>query len=195
MNNKLVEAPNVDTLVHELSQRIEGNLKYADMPWDIADQVVSYISDYYDDHDYDGLVEFLDELSGLGYSELKRAWDSLTEKQKKEVVEQLIHNITETGLHELFGQIEAESEIEKPLKVKAKIKQAAKDYLDGRISLGDFAAEISYLFWPKDYEKLDEEERESLEKFTRSFDDLSRYLDEAEVKELVRHYFIDKLSD
>jgi len=195
MDNKLVEAPYINTLVYELSYRIDVNLSHVDMPWDIADQFISYISGYYDDHDYDGLVEFLDEISGLGYSKLKEAWDSLTEKQKKEVVEQLIHNIAETGLDELFGEIKAELVLEKPLKAKAKIKQAAKNYLDGRIDISDFAAEISKIFWPKDYEKLDEEERELLEKYMRSFYDLSNYLDEAEVKELVRHYFIDKLSD
>jgi len=126
----------------------------------------------------------------MDYDTFKEMWDRLTSEQKNEVLDSVIGELAFYGIRWLFNDIAYDLiNNEKFNKDAGKVVEAAKDYLNKRISYDDLMDRIADVFWPT------EEDKKSMayEDFLNATG-LADYIDNDELNEIIKEYLVEKVG-
>jgi hypothetical protein len=104
----------------------------------------------YESYDDPNLIDYLSWLSVTDYDTFKEMWSKLSEEQRAKVINAVIHDITVSGVNELFRWIVEKLSRKKYKEARAKVLQAAKDYLNGKIDEATLMNVITDVFWPSE---------------------------------------------
>jgi len=163
-------------------------------PWADAYEQIQMLEDIEGDGDDYTLndedsIDHLSRLSDMDYDTFKEMWDRLTNEQKIEVLDSVIHEMALYGIEWLFKDIVYDLHNEKYNKDAGKVIEAAKDYLNKRISYDDLMDRIADVFWPT------EEDKKSMayEDFLRGTG-LADYIDKDELNEIIKEYLVEKVG-
>lgn len=162
----------------------------SETPWADAMDSIDYLEDFDDLNDSD-LIDVLARWAGRSYEDFKRVWDSLSEEEKERALGEIEYEIAVIGFESLLKGIAADFDVMENKDVRERIINAAKRYLNGEIDFYDLAEELENIFWPT------EEDKEKYEEGLRHFWDgigLTDYIEENEVKEMVKRYLIEELE-
>jgi len=184
MSSETVEESGIDELVGWVATHLEE--KYMDgaaEPDKEALNIINRILSDYNSHNFDDLVAFLaDAVDWRKQAFKRRVWDTLTDEEKAEFVNRLVHRIAVDGMIYYVDAMRI-SAFELDGGVRAELaKQIRNRYLNGTISFQDMVKEVWAIIRPdvsKDVKR--EWIQDGLE--------LAKYLDEGTLKELVRDYF------
>jgi hypothetical protein len=184
MSSETVEDSDICELVGWVASHLEE--KYMDgaaEPDKEALNIINHILSDYNSHNFDDLVAFLaDAVDWKKQSFKRRVWDTLTDEEKVEFVNRLVHHIAVDGMI-YYVDAMGTSAFELDGGVRAELaKQIRNRYLNGTISFQDMVNEVWAIIRPdvsKDVKR--EWIQDGLE--------LAKYLDEDTLKELVREYF------
>ena len=185
-------------------------------PWEYASWEVTRIENTvkrYRSYNDPDLIDYLSGLSGIDYKTFKEMWSKLSDEQKAKVIDATIHDIAVFGVSELFRRIAKKLSRKKYREARAKVLQAAKDYLGGKIDETTLMNEIVDAFWPSwKYddiycEKLvniceeegicyEEEEKECDERasFMLGSELVTKYLSSDDVRTLVEMDLVERLE-
>jgi len=94
------------------------------------------------------LIDYLSQWSDIDYKTFKEMWSKLSEEQRAKVINTTIHDIAVFGVSELFNWIAGKLSRKKYKEARAKVLQAAKDYLNGKIDETTLMNAIADVFWP-----------------------------------------------
>jgi len=92
------------------------------------------------------------------------------------------------GIEWLFKDIVYDLHNEKYNKDAGKVVEAAKDYLNKRISFDDLMDRIADVFWPNEEDK----KSTAYEDFLRGTG-LADYIDKDELNEIIKEYLVEKV--
>jgi len=162
----------------------------SETPWADAMASVEYLEDFEDLNDSD-LIDVLARWAGRSYKDFKEIWVSLSDKEKKEALGEIEYEIAVIGFESLLKGIAADFDVMENKDIRERIINAAKRYLNGEIDFYDLAEELENIFWPT------EEDKKEYEEALRHFWDgigLTDYIEENEVKEMVKRYLIEELE-
>ena len=162
----------------------------SETPWADAMDTIEYLEDFDDLNDSE-LIEVLASWAGRSYKDFKGLWDSLTDKEKNEALGEIEYEIAVLGFESLLKGIAADFDVMENKDMREKIINAAKRYLNGEIDFYDLAEELENIFWPTEKDK--EEYGEALRHFWDGIG-LTDYIEENEVKEMVKRYLIEELE-
>ena len=162
----------------------------SETPWADAMDTIDYLEDFDDLNDSE-LIDTLARLAGRSYEDFKGIWDSLSDKEKNEALANIEHEIAVLGFESLLKGISADFDVMENKDMREKIINAAKRYLNGEIDFYDLAEELENIFWPTEKDK--EEYGEALRYFWDGIE-LTDYIEENEVKELVERYLVNELE-
>ena len=208
-------------IMNDLESAIFGGwyrfIKRVDGPiWDSAywevtgiEHAVNRSSSYNDPN----LIDYLSQWSDIDYKTFKEMWSKLSEEQRAKVINTTIHDIATFGVSELFNWIAEKLSKKKYKEARAKVLQAAKDYLNGKMDEITLMNKITDVLWPpekyneKYCDKLDYLCDEALicdEKELKNCDDqdtfrvatklIAKYLSSDYVRELVEIHLVDRLE-
>ena len=160
-----------------------------------------------------GLIDYLSRLSGIDYKTFKEMWSKLSEEQRAKVINAAIHDITVFGVGELFEWIAKKLSGKKYKGARAKVLQAAKDYLSGKIDETTLMEVIADVFWPSwKYTEIyceelintcekagicypeEEEKCDDRASFMLVTTLLTKYLSRDDVRVLVEMHLVDRLE-
>ena len=165
-------------------------------PWADAYETLEEIGDYthyYTRFDNDKkLIELLSLLSGIDYDTFKEMWSKLSEKQRAKVINATADNIALIGFREFFGWVVEKLSDEKYREARAKVLQAAKDYLNGKIDEFALLDKIAEVLWPTEKDK--EESGYDYDDFLRAEGLVENYIGSKYFKEYVKKYLIKGLE-
>lgn len=162
-------------------------------PWADAYEQIQMLEDIEGDDDIlndEDTIDHLSRLSDIDYDAFKEMWDMLTNEQKREVLDSVIHEMALLGIEWLFKDIAYDvTHDEKLNKAMDKVVEAAKDYLDKRIDYHELMNRIADIFWPN------EEDKKSTvyEDFLRGAG-LADYIDKDELNEIIKEYLLGKIG-
>jgi len=162
----------------------------SETPWADAMASVEYLEDFEDLNDSD-LVDTLATWAGRSYEDFKGIWEGLSDKEKEKALGEIEYRIAVIGFESLLKGIAADFYVMENKDVREKIINAARKYVNGEIDLYDLAEELENIFWPT------EEDKKEYEEGLRHFWDgigLTDYIEENEVKEMVKRYLIEELE-
>jgi hypothetical protein len=135
-------------------------------------------------------IDHLSRLSDMDYDTFKEMWDRLTSEQKNEVLDSVIGELALYGIEWLFKDIAYDLIYnEKYNKDAGKVIEAAKDYLNKRISYDDLMDRIADVFWPTEEDK----KSTAYEDFLRGTG-LADYIDKDELNEIIKEYLVEKVG-
>jgi len=184
MSSETVEESGIDELVEWIVRHLEE--KYMDgaaEPDKEALNIINRILSDYNSHNFDDLVAFLaDAVDWKMQAFKRRVWDTLTDEEKAEFVNRLVHRLAVDGMIYLVDAMRIDA-FEWDRGVRGELAKQIRDrYLNGSISFQDMVNEVWAVLRPdvpKDVKR--EWIQDGLE--------LAKYLDEGTLKELVREYF------
>ena len=162
-------------------------------PWADAYEQIQMLEDIMGDDDIlndEETIDHLSRLSDIDYDTFKEMWDMLTNEQKNEVLDSVIHEMALLGMEWLFKDIAYDvTHDERYNKAMGKVVEAAKDYLNKRIDYDDLMDRIADIFWPN------EEDKKSMayEDFLNGTG-LADYVDKDELNEIVKEYLLEKIG-
>jgi len=162
----------------------------SETPWADAMDSIDYLEDF-DDLDDSDLIDMLARWAGRSYEDFKGIWDSLSKEEKEKALGEIEYEIAVIGFESLLKGIAADFDVMENKDVRERIINAAKRYLNGEIDLYDLAEELENIFWPT------EEDKKEYEDALRHFWDgigLTDYIEENEIKEMVKRYLIEELE-
>ena len=165
-------------------------------PWADAYVTLEEIGDFTDHYERFGnkenFIDFLSRLSGIDYDTFKEMWNKLSEKQRAKVIDVATYNIALIGLKHLFEWISYELSDEKYREARAKVLQAAKDYLNGKIDEIDLMDKIAEILWPTEKDK--EESGYEYDDFLRAEGLVEYYIGSKDFKKLIKKYLLERLE-
>jgi hypothetical protein len=162
----------------------------SETPWADAMDSIDYLEGFDDLNDSD-LIDTLARWAGRSYEDFKGIWDSLSDKEKEKALGEIEYEIAVIGFESLLKGIAADFYVMENKDVRERIINAARKYVSGEIDLYDLAEELENIFWPT------EEDKRKYEEALRHFWDgigLTDYIEENEVKEMVKRYLIEELE-
>ncbi len=162
----------------------------AETPWADAMDSIEYLEGF-DDLDDADLIDILARWADTPYEDFKGVWDGLSKEEKERALGEIEYEIAVIGFESLLKGIAADFDVMENKDVREKIINAAKRYLNGEIDLYDLAEELENIFWPTEKDK--EEYEEALRYFWDGIG-LTDYIEENEVKEMVKRYLIEELE-
>jgi hypothetical protein len=126
----------------------------------------------------------------MDYDDFKERWDMLSNEQKREVLDSVIDELAFYGIEWLFKDIAYDLVYnEKFNKDAGKVVEAAKDYLNKRISYDDLMDRIADVFWPTEEDK----KSTAYEDFWRGAD-LADYIDNDTLNKIIKEYLVEKVG-
>jgi len=162
----------------------------SETPWADAMDSIDYLEDFDDLNDSE-LIDTLARWAGRSYKDFKGIWDSLSKEEKERALGEIEYEIAVIGFESLLKGIAADFDVMENKDIRERIINAAKRYLNGEIDFYDLAEELENIFWPT------EEDRKKYEEGLRHFWDgigLTDYIEENEIKEMVKRYLIEELE-
>jgi len=162
----------------------------SETPWADAMDSIEYLEDFEDLNDND-LIDVLARWAGRSYEDFKGIWGSLSKEEKEKALGEIEYEIAVIGFESLLKGIAADFDVMENKDIREKIINAAKRYLNGEIEFYDLAEELENIFWPTEKDK--EENNEALRYFWDGIG-LTDYIEENEVKEMVKRYLIEELE-
>jgi hypothetical protein len=137
-----------------------GRKRSSFSPWASAYLLVDDIKRYMNYYGYNSeeLIHLLAIATGNDYKTLKQMWSKLSAEQRFLLTYSVTSNIALIGVRELFEWIAKKLSDKKYKKVRAKVLQDARRYLNGEIGIGkyDLMKEIAGVFWPtKKYDNVE----------------------------------------
>ena len=172
---------------------LEGLVRSDFPPWADAYEEIRIIEDMEENNDIlngENTIDYLSRLSDMDYDDFKEMWDTLTNEQKREILDSVIDELALYGIDWLFNDIAYDVVYnEKYNKDAGKVVEAAKDYLNKRISYDDLMNKIADVFWPT------EEDKKSMayEDFMRGAG-LAHYIDNDTLNEVIKKYLVEKVG-
>jgi hypothetical protein len=126
--------------------KMVGGSMWDNAYWEVTgiDRSINHYKSYNDPN----LIDYLSRLSGIDYKTYKEMWSKLSEEQRAKVINTTIHDIAVFGVSELFNWIAEKLSRKKYKEARAKVLQAAKDYLNGKIDETTLMNVIADVFWP-----------------------------------------------
>jgi len=181
--------------VEDVVKAVMGNYgiylrQVSETPWADAMDSIEYLEDFEDLNDKE-LIGTLATWAGRSYKDFKRIWEGLSKEEKEKALGEIEHEIAVIGFESLLKGIAADFDVMENKDVRERIINVAKRYLNGEIDFYDLAEELENIFWPT------EEDKKEYEEGLRYFWDgigLTDYIEENEVKEMVKRYLIDELE-
>jgi len=165
-------------------------------PWADAYETLEEIDDFTDHYERFGsevnFIDFLSRLSGIDYDTFKQMWNKLSEKQRAEVIDVATYNIALIGLKNLFEWIAEKLSTEKYKEARAKVLQAVKDYLNGKMNEMDLMIKIAEILWPTEKDK--EESGYEYDDFLRAEGLVEYYIGSKDFKKLIKKYLLERLE-
>jgi len=162
-------------------------------PWADAYEQIQMLEDMEGDDDIlndDETIDHLSRLSDIDYDTFKEMWDRLTNEQKNEILGSVIHEMALIGMEWLFKDIAYDvTHDEKLNKAMGKVVEAAKDYLNKRISYNELMDRIANIFWPNEEDKKSTAYKDFLDGAG-----LADYINEDELNEIIKEYLLEKIG-
>lgn len=172
---------------------LEGLVRSDFPPWADAYEEIQIIEDMEEDDDIlngEDTIDYLSRLSDMDYDDFKERWDMLSNEQKREVLDSVIDELAFYGIEWLFKDIAYDLVYnEKFNKDAGKVVEAAKDYLNKRISYDDLMDRIADVFWPTEEDK----KSTAYEDFWRGAD-LADYIDNDTLNKIIKEYLVEKVG-
>ena len=166
------------------------------LPWadalDTIDEIADFTAHFYWFGNDEYFIDFLSKLSGIGYDTFKEMWNKLSEKQRAKVIDVAARNIALIGLKKLFRWIVKKLGRKKYKEARAKVLQAAKDYLNGKIDKSELMDKIREALWPTEDDEL--ESGYEFDDFLSAETLVEFYIDNEDFEEYVRKYLVDRLE-
>jgi hypothetical protein len=164
--------------------------QFAETPWADAMDSIDYLEGFDNLNDTD-LIEVLASWADSPYEDFKEIWVSLSDEEKKEALGEIEYEIAVIGFEGLLKGIAADLYVMENKDVREKIINAAKRYLNGEIDLYDLAEELENVLWPAESREIEDDQ--AVEYFWDGIS-LTDYIEENEVKELVKRYLVNELE-
>jgi len=164
--------------------------QFAETPWADAKDSIDYLEGFDNLNDTD-LIEVLASWADSPYEDFKEIWVSLSDEEKKEALGEIEYEIATIGFEGLLKGIAADLYVMENKDVREKIINAAKRYLNGEIDLYDLAEELENVLWPAESREIEDDQ--AVEYFWDGIG-LTDYIEENEVKELVKRYLVNELE-
>jgi hypothetical protein len=133
----------------------------------------------------------LSTLGWLDYPKIKEIWNSFTNEEKIEALNGIISGIASYGLKELLESAAYDILKWRGPGERQKAIRAAKEFLSGRIDFDILAYRIIEALWPTPEERIEHDA--DIEGFWKGAE-LSDYVSEKELKEIVKEDFLNVLE-
>ena len=128
----------------------------------------------------------LEIMSGVSFNKLKKYWEKLSIKERKEAIHKIKQAMASLGLITMVGAITVHA---RPSQ-KEEILRIAQKYDKGEISYEEMVADIEDVLWPTEAEKA--EYWKDIEEYKKAMA-LAKYLPTEIVKKVIRTFFIDMI--
>jgi len=172
---------------------LEGLVRSDFPPWADAYEEIRIIEDMEENNDIlngENTIDYLSRLSDMDYDDFKEMWDTLTNEQKREILDSVIDELALYGIEWLFKDIAYDLVYnEKFNKDAGKVVEAAKDYLNKRIDYIDLMDRIADVFWPTEEDK----KSTTYEDFMRGAG-LADYIDNDTLNKVIKEYLVEKVG-
>jgi len=181
MSSETVEVSDVGDLANWITYHIVRKyMDVADFPDEYAVDTINHILNDYNSHNYDDLVTFFADAVGWKKQTFKRKiWDTLTDKEKAELVNLIVHHIAKEGMSYYLDVLGDNAFELSEFETGEIVRLIRNKYLDGLISFQDMIKEILGIIRPdinKDI-KLG---------WAQTGFELAKYIDEDTLKNFVR---------
>jgi len=128
----------------------------------------------------------LEIASGVSFDKLKKYWERLSIKERKEAIRKIKQAMASLGLITMVGTITVHA---RPSQ-KEEILRIALKYDKGEISYEELASDIEDVLWPTEAEKA--KYWKDIEEYKKAMA-LAKYLPTEIVKRIIKTFFIDMI--
>jgi len=139
----------------------------------------------------DEMAYRISDLGTFYYPRIKEIWDSFTNEEKIEVINGIVSGIASYGLKELLKSAAEDILKWRGPSERQKAIRAAKEFLSGKIDFDIFAYRVIEALWPTSEERT--ERHGEIVDFWKGVE-LSDYVNEKELKRMVKEDFLDVLE-
>ena len=181
--------------VEDVVEMVMGNYgiylgQVSETPYADAMDSIDYLEDFEGLNDRE-LIDMLATWAGRSYEDFKGVWEGLSDKEKEEALGEIEYRIAVIGFESLLKGIAADFYVMENKDVREKIINAARKYVSGKTDFYDLAEELENVLWPTEEDKKKYEE--GLRYFWDGID-LTDYIEEDKVKEMVNRYLVNELE-